>query len=135
MVHACHDRMRAGIAIVGFAFWANSGCLLVAAGVVEASRKPLTGNAEGDPAETHDEEESVVGSDGTHGWRNVGDSAPTIAQIRATCNVEAEAPNELRASCNGTPILMRQDGSSVLRLCPQSVEKAACAAVWQSVSR
>jgi len=106
----------------------TNGCLLIAAGVVEANRTPI-----GQPVPGSDPGEHVVGSDGTHGWRSSGALEDVASRLRETCDVGYDEPTEIRASCNGTAVLARHDGQAVLRLCPSSVDPDACANTWQSL--
>jgi hypothetical protein len=107
-----------------------NGCLLIAAGVVEANRTPIGRPV---PSESAEPGEHVVGSDGTHGWRTSGALEDVASRLRDTCEVGYDEPSEIRASCNGTPVLARHDGASVFRLCPASVDHAACVSTWRSI--
>ncbi len=106
----------------------TNGCLLIAAGIVEANRPPI-----GQPVPGAEPGEHVVGTDGTHGWRSSGALEDVASRLRQTCDVGFDEPTEIRASCNGTAVLARHDGTSLFRLCPSSVEHEACKATWQSV--
>ena len=108
----------------------TTGCLLAAAGVIEAS-KDGPGR---DPLGTE-----YHGPRGWIGWhhhyqRPVAVMENLLAGMkRLNCHVASE-PDRLRAQChNRPPLVALHSGTVVYRLCPPYTEIMMCRSAWESV--
>ncbi|MBW2455711.1 MAG: hypothetical protein JRI68_14430 [Deltaproteobacteria bacterium] len=109
----------------------SAGCLLAAAGVVEASKD---GEHSSDPMGAE-----YRGPHGWVGWRHHYDRPVAamnnllggMTQLRCGVSQEAE---RIRGQCyNRPPLVAMQQGNTVYRLCPPHSDIMMCRSAWEAV--
>ena len=110
-----------------------TGCLVAAAGVVEAARNDEAGD---DPMGSE-----YRGPNGWIGWRHYYDRPVKAMEnllggmTQMQCNV-AQEPARIRAQCyNRPPLVAMQEGNTVYRLCPPHTEIMMCRSAWEAVHK